>query len=197
MKKLYLEKSLAKYICFEVDEEIAKTSVDNFENLLNYIGTNIDYGKDYYAGNAYLAIRKKTDEILGIQNFKISKLRTSKQEVKSIRQCFKRKFIRRNKYIMKIPFKVSFIFEAIILLVSDINKEKPVPQNLLPLIGLSYGIAFYKKYIDEYMEHLDEIKDDYNNDPDNPTLKCRIELQNDFNSLSSPFAIRFQRREVS
>lgn len=191
MKKSYMEKSLTKYIRFEVDEDVALKGLDNFEHLLEYIGENMDFGRDYYAGNAYVAIKKKTNKILGVQNWKISKLKTSKNEVKSIRQCFNKIGFQKGKYLMKIPFKVTYIFEAIISLVNDISREKPIPQNLLPITGLSYGVAFYSKYIDEYSEHLDEIKNDFNEDPLNPTLRCRIELHNDFTAISSPFMVIF------
>lgn len=191
MKKSYIEKTLTKYIRFEVNEDIALKGLDNFEHLLEYIGENMDFGRDYYAGNAYVAIKKRTNEILGVQNWKTSKLRTSKYEIKSIRQCFKKIGFKKGKYLMKIPFKVTYIFEAIISLVNDISREKPIPQNLLSIAGLSYGVAFYSKYIDEYLEHLDEIKNDFNEDPLNPTLRCRVELQNDFTAISSPFMVIF------
>lgn len=192
MKKSYIEKSLTKYIRFEVSEKVAIQGSANFEHLLEYIGENMDFGREYYVGNAFIAIRKRTDEILGVSNLKISKLRTSKTEVKSIRQCFKKiNFRKKGKYLMKIPFKVTYIFEAIISLVEDISQEKPIPQDLLPLVGLSYGVAFYKKYIDEYSVHIDEIRNDFIEDPLNPTLKCRVELQNDFTAISSPFMVIF------
>ena len=191
MKKSYIEKTLTKYIRFEVNEDIALKGLDNFEHLLEYIGENMDFGRDYYAGNAYVAIKKRTNEILGVQNWKTSKLRTSKYEIKSIRQCLKKIGFKKGKYLMKIPFKVTYIFEAIISLVNDISREKPIPQNLLSIAGLSYGVAFYSKYIDEYLEHLDEIKNDFNEDPLNPTLRCRVELQNDFTAISSPFMVIF------
>ena len=191
MKKSYIEKSLTKYIRFEVDEDIALKGRDNFEHLLEYIGENMDFGRDYYAGNAYVAIKKRTNEILGVQSWKTSKLRTSKNEIKSIRQCFKKISFKKGKYVMKIPFKVTYIFEAIISLVNDISREKPIPQNLLSVEGLSYGVAFYSKYIDEYLEHFDEIKIDFKEDPLNPTLRCRAELQNDFTAISSPFMVIF------
>ena len=82
-----MEKSLTKYIRFEVDEDVALKGLDNFEHLLEYIDENMDFGRDHYAGNAYVTIKKKTNEILGVQNWKISKLGTSKNEVKSIRRC--------------------------------------------------------------------------------------------------------------
>ena len=105
MKKSYIEKSLTKYIRFEVSEKVAMLGSDNFEHLLEYIGENMDFGRYYYVGNAFIAIRKRTDEILGVSNLKISKLRTSKTEVKSIRQCFKK--INFRKSIIKIIFNKS------------------------------------------------------------------------------------------
>lgn len=194
MTKKDIAKSLTKYIRFEVDEDVALQGLDNFEHLLKYIGENLDFGRAYYAGNAYIAIKERTNEILGVQNLKISRLRTSKNEVKSIRQCFKIVGFKRGKYLMKIPFKVIFIFRAIVSLVSDISKEKPIPQDLLPVVGLSYGIAFYNKYITEYSEHVDEIRKNLDEDPLNPTLKCQAELQNDFISMDSPFMAIFEVR---
>lgn len=192
MKKSYLKNTPIKYIRFEVEEDIAKKDLDNFENLLKYIGNNIDFGRDNYAGNAYLAIIRRTNEILGLQNPRINRLRTTKSEVKSIRLCSEKKILKNGKYIMKIPFKVSYIFEAIISLINDITKDTPIPHDLIPFIGLSYGIAFYSKYISEYRDHYEEVKEDFNKNPFSASCKCKIELKNDFTSMDSPFIVIFQ-----
>ena len=57
-----------KYATFRVDASTALKGAENFEDLLRFIGVHKNYGRSYYAGNAYEAIRIRTDEILRLSN---------------------------------------------------------------------------------------------------------------------------------
>lgn len=180
-----------KYATFRVDASTALKGAENFEDLLRFIGVHKNYGRSYYAGNAYEAIRIRTDEILRLSNPKKSELRTRKREIQSIRQCFKCLLASSNEYKLKIPFKAEYIFQAIISLVDEICKEQALPLELRCFHGLTYGEVFYKKHIDEYMAHLDEVKEDYLNYSSNTLVKCRYQLYNDFTASSSSFMVVF------
>lgn len=184
MEKQLLKKEITKYARFGVTPEIAITGYDNFELLFKYIGDNSNANRKNYEGRAYYEIRKETDKLLKLTFIKDKKLKTSKAEVKTLRKCFKD--IVGNNYTMKIPYKISYIFKAIINIVERIEKTNPLPYELTHVLGLCYGVAFYEKYIKTYNRYYDEIKTDYllTN-----SCRCRYELKNDFESITSPFAV--------
>lgn len=186
MKKEYLEMEKYKYIHFKVSSDSVSYLNNSFEKLFRYIGENIDMGRKRYEGNAYAAIRKRTDELLLISNRKCCRLKTSKYEIKTIRKCFGHPYAKN--YVMKIPFKSTYIFSAIIELVNDIKQRTAFPNDLNRFISLCYGFAFYNDYIKTYESCYDEIKMDYHR---NEMGICMIELHNDFNSDDSPFMVEF------
>ncbi len=187
MNKKLLKHSIIKYMKFE--EEIPNCYNINFDYLLKYIGDNNDIcrSKDNPIANAYIAIKKKTDELLGV-NYKNDPLRTRKAEIKSVRMCFKNIFDKKH-LIMKIPFKISYIFEAIICLVEQIEKRVPLPNELACLKYETYRSNFYNSYYSKYINWY----------LSNEGIECRAdtnykkenELYNDFNSEGSPFLHEF------
>lgn len=183
MNKKMLKNELTKYARFIVSPETAITGYDNFELLFKYIGENSDANRKTYEGRAYYEIRKETDNLLKVSFIKDRKLKTSKSEVKTLRKCFKN--LLEDNYTMKIPYKISYIFKAIINIVERIETTKPLPYELTHVIGICYGVAFYNKYINTYNKHFDKIKNDFllTN-----YCRCRLELKNDFESPASPFA---------
>lgn len=185
MDKRYLEHSMIKYRRFDINDKWI--SNDNFDTLLCFIGqyNNIYKEKDNLIANAYIAIRKKTDEILRVKS-KHNTLKTTKAEIKSIRKSFN-KFIS-NDRIIKIPYKISFIFQAIFEIVEDIKKRVNLPDILKNIGNGTYRDKFYSKFYNRYMDW-------YNNDGrpyrEAPLYERDNELYNDFNAEDSYFLRQF------
>ena len=185
MDKKILQKEIFKYVRFEIPNDWDNTAFDNFNNLFQYIGEHVTNNKSSFEGKAYYEIRKKTDELLGVSNYKIHKLKTSKAEIKSFRKFFSTlKFGEKTK-IIRIPYKASYIFQAIIEIVDVIRHQYELPQNLIKLVDMSYGIAFYSEPLRIYDMNYDTIREEY------VLCKCSeccFQLKNDFHSLNSPFS---------
>lgn len=197
MDKKLLANAQQKYILFEVDEAFAQSCTIRIEFLFKYIGThsknetngkktvNKNRKKEHHIiGEAYKLIRARADQLLGVKS-KMDKLRVSKQEVKSVRQCFSCWAIRKgNYYQLKIPFKIWHIFKAITLIVEETKKEHPLPDELKEAVGKTYRVGFCNGQIEQYLDNYDRIVTDA---IDDSVSRCRCELLNDFESITSPF----------
>ena len=85
---------------------------------------------------------------------------------------------------MKIPFKIWHIFKAITLIVEETKKEHPLPDELKEAVGKTYRVGFYNGQIEQYLDNYDRIVTDA---IDDSVSRCRCELLNDFESITSPF----------
>lgn len=183
ISKKHILLSPRKYLWLQTSEEYSNI---NFSRLLDFIDKYSEYGKEHKYGNAYYRIRKVSNELFGVRPYSPTKLKISKHEIKSISNTFVSK-INGNTYI-KIPFKISYIFKAIISIVNDIKKDYNIefPDDLKHTINVAYGIAFYNKHIETYDIYFDGIQE---NDITKPGYRLKVELNNDFHSENSIFNI--------
>ncbi len=147
-KKHIINQGYYKYFNVDVvDKE--SFSGDDFDKLLEFIGRNRNYGRQTDKGNGYFAIRKRTDEILGLGK-RYYYLKTSKREVASLRKIYIS--IDGNTHnCIKIPYKLWYIFQAVCELVEDIEKEgNDIPEELKKLVGKTYKEAFYEMQANAY-----------------------------------------------
>lgn len=181
IKKKDLLLNPAKYLWLPISEEYSNI---NFSLLLEFIDEYSEYGKEHKYGNAYYRIRKESNKIFGVGFYSPMKLKTSKREIKSILNSTISKIDGRT-YI-KISFKISYIFKAIINIICYIEKDNNItlPSNLKQTINLTYGIAFYNKFIDAYDSFFDELQENYIN---SVGYRLKAELNNDFHSENSIF----------
>lgn len=170
-----------KYLWLQISEEYSNI---NFSFLLDFIEKYSDYGKDNRYGNAYYIIRKESNRLLGVGRYSPSKLKISKHEIKSIRSSFISKL--NGKQYIRIPYKISYIFKAIISIVANIKKEHNVSlsSDLQHTINLTYRIAFYEKYVEIYDTFFQDIQE---LSLDNKGYWLKAELYNDFHSEGSVF----------
>lgn len=171
----------SKYLWLPISEEYSNI---NFSLLLDFIDEYSEYGKEHKYGNAYYRIRKESNKIFGVGFYSPMKLKTSKREIKSILNSVISKI--NGKSYIKISFKISYIFKAIISIICDIEKDNNItlPSNLRQTFDLTYGIAFYKKFIEAYDAFFDELQE---NDINSVGYHLKAELNNDFHSENSIF----------
>ena len=88
-------------------------------------------------------------------------------------------------YYIRIPYKISYIFTAIINIVSEICQTEPIPHELENCVGQTYGMSFYSYYIEHYdLMYRQKFKED---------ARIYIErvnparIYNDFHSANSVF----------
>lgn len=181
IRKKNLLLSPRKYLWLQIPEEYSNI---NFSLLLDFIDKYSEYGKENKYGNAYYRIRKESNKLFGVGLYSPMKLKTSKREIKSIMNSVISK-INGNNYI-KISFKISYIFKAIITIIDNIKKDNNIklPNSLNHTINVSYGIAFYSKYINVYDSFFDELQEA---SIDSVGYSLKVELNNDFHSESSIF----------
>jgi hypothetical protein len=131
-----------------------------FDKLLLFIGKNKPYKNRNEYGSAYIAIKQKTNALLGLTK-KDLMLKTSKREIASIRFYYKNLNIQENDkspYVVKIPFKLEYIFRAIVILVEEIESEGiDIPNNLQHLVNQLYKTAFYNKQKEAYNDKYPTI----------------------------------------
>lgn len=170
-----------KYLWLQISEEYSNI---NFSLLLDFIDEYSEYGKEHKYGNAYYRIRKESNKIFGVGFYSPMKLKTSKREIKSILNSKISKID--GKSYLKISLKISYIFKAIVNIICDIEKDNNItlPSNLRQTINLTYGIAFYNKYIEAYDSFFDELQENYIN---SVGYRLKAELNNDFHSENSVF----------
>ena len=190
---LRFEKYFKVNVGYADTDGIGYTNID-FERLLNYIGGNhrdrIRYLKKHPGrqndGIAYILIRRKTDRLLGVWRWPVGKLGTSKREVSTIRRFYER---RKHQQVL-IPYKISYIFRAIIELLHEIwsdDKAPDIPPALFHCIGLTYRAAFYEDHIKAYYKAYNRTGEISLGD----TVKR--ELKNDFDAFDTPFREVFKR----
>ncbi len=170
-----------KYLWLQIPDEYSNI---NFLLLLDFIDEYSQYGKVNKYGNAYYRIRKETNRVFGIGSHSHIKLKTSKREIKSVMHSVISKSNGKN-YI-KISFKISYIFKAIINIINDIEKDNNIklPDNLKHTVGITYGVAFYEKYIEAYDSFFDKLNE---NNINSVGYHLKAELNNDFHSDNSIF----------
>lgn len=180
----------AKYITIELEGELTRYRNEHFEDLLIYIGAHYPAGTRNEIGCAYKKIKEKTDELLLVSKRNNRRIKTSKREIASIRQA-KYSLIKSTDehYYIRIPYKVSFIFAAIISIVDEISREDSSPAILRDCIGHTYRENFYEKHISEYLRMYHAVfkpqalLDEMYSDP--------AKLYNDFFSVGSVFNEQF------
>ncbi len=125
----------------------------NFSKLLFFIGSYRRQGVKNEIGSAYVVIRKKTDELLGLSKVH-GTIKTSKSEVKSVRFYYSRCRIVGNdddERFVKIPFKIAYIFMAIDLIVREIcSSGIRVPDDLKEFVNQTYLTSFYSVHTAAY-----------------------------------------------
>ena len=194
MNKRLLLSTFYKHLKIKV-EDMPNRENSSFGLLLNYIGKNNDVPKFFSSkldpvyvniSKAYDIIQKRTDELLGNKNLERPtiygfiikcKLKTSQKEIASIRYFIND---RRETYA-RIPYRVVFIFSAIVAILKEMkNRDNPpqIPDELKEYINKTYKSAFYNKQIEAYNRK-------YNEFPIEDEIKR--ELKNDFESPDSPF----------
>lgn len=139
------------------------------------------------------AIKERSDIILQKAWPKRIKIKTSKREIQSIRKSYNKRIIIGNGFYLKVPFKISYIFRAIIELIDEIDNSNSMDQELKRLKGMDYGTEFYAKHIDTYNNYYQEIDNRYRI---TGTGFCAKELINDFISKDSVFKNDFLWKEV-
>ena len=171
---LYLNKDNTEYRCNT-----------NFENLLFFIGQHRPCDNKNEIGSAYAIIREKTNELLGVSKKDFMR-RTSKKEIASLRYFYKNLNIKKHEefpFIAKIPFKLEYIFRAIIMILEEIEAEgNVIPRNLEHLVNQTYKTAFYKQQKEAYEERFGEIP---------IRFKAQRAIKDDFDSPNSSLNKKF------
>lgn len=171
-----------KYLWLEIEEEYSNV---DFSLLLDFIDKYSAYGKEKPYGNAYYRIRMKANQLFGVGKHSPMTLKTSKREIKSI-MCSTVSRLN-SKVYLKIPYKISYIFKAIIDIVDEIESNGvALPSELAHTVDVAYGIVFYGKYIDTYDSFSEELQD---NNRKFVGYRLKAELNNDFHCEDSIFDI--------
>lgn len=180
-----------RYVRIRLDGETVRYENANFTKLLQFIGENHPMNNRDPIGCAYKTIQRETDKLLRVSWRCNWKLKTSKKEVSSIRQA---KYWltegKDNHYYIRIPYKISYIFTAIINIVNELSKEKPIPSELKDCIGIAYGASFYSFHLDQYDRmYKKQFKEDakLSDAKRNPA-----KLYDEFHSPSNVFRYVFQ-----
>ncbi len=169
----------ANYLWLQIPEQYSNI---NFSLLLDFIEYYSDFGKDNRYGNAYYIIRKEANKFFGVGRYSPRKLKISKYEIKSLRNSYTSKL--NGKQYLKIPYKISYIFKAIISIIENIKIQNNVElsPDLQHTLNLTYRIAFYEKYVATYDAFYQEIlKLNFNSSG----YRLKAELHNDFHSEGS------------
>ncbi len=175
-KRLIVKEKVFKYYRVSLPLETPNSGNVNFEKLLNFIGTHKPYLDRNPIGSAYMIIRQKTDQILELRT-RNPILKTSKREIAAIRLYYKNIINTRRIYV-KIPFKVAYIFKAIVQIIEEIHNDGyEIPSELIPFVDTTYLAAFYKEYADAYDDCRDDIPID---------KEAERALNGDFHDENSP-----------
>ena len=125
----------SRYVRIILDGDSERYINANFDALLEYIGSRFPLEGRTSIGSAYVRIRKETDRLLQVSWRENWSLKTSKREIKSIRQSsYWLPEKRGQHYYIMIPYKIGFIFTAIVNIVSEISQKESIPSSL-PLIA--------------------------------------------------------------
>ena len=157
MNKEYIFK--ARYNKYKKVSEVNVQSDINvkFELLLTYIGTMMPYKNRNPIGSAYVRIMERTNGKLKISKRNLV-YRTRKREIAALRRYFYCEGEQTN-YMAKIPYKLEWIFKAIIELVDEIQTKEAgrLPENLAQFKNLTYRDAFYYEVYRAYEEIKDKL----------------------------------------
>lgn len=140
---------LFKYMWIEIPEQYVNY---NFSELLQFIDSYSEYYekcKPY--GNAYQRIKEVANRLYGVGRYSNPKLKTSKRELRSILHSVTSKI--NGKQYIKIPYKIAYVFKAIVLIVDEIkelNNIEKLPSSLESTVGLTYSAAFYAYHTTVY-----------------------------------------------
>lgn len=185
-----LSKIHFRYVRIRLDNEYTRYENIDFTNLLVFIGKNNPIGDRNAIGCAYRVIQKETDRLLHVSWLKNHNLKTSKREISSIRMS--KYWIpegRGKHYFIRIPYKISYIFTAIINIIKKISETEAIPHELEKCIGLAYGVSFYAYHIEKYdLMYRQRFKEDarLHIERSNPA-----KLFNEFHSHNSVFEVLF------
>lgn len=175
-KQLIFTEGYNKYYKVELPDQSSNINNDSFNKLLYFIGTYRPHNNRNEIGSAYVIIRQRTDGLLDL-NGKHPVLKTSKREIAAIRFYYRKKDDKKNLYA-KIPFKIAFIFKAIVTIVEEIEKDgHEIPEYLVEFINQTYLKAFYKEYAQAYDNCIKTI-------PVEEKAQCA--LKDDFHGRFSP-----------
>lgn len=180
-KKIIYKEGYNKYLRISLPKE--ETNIDNvdFDELLKFIGEYMPYKDRDPIPSAYMAIRQKTNQLLGL-DWRNHILRTSKREIASLRFFYKSNDSD-HPLVVKIPYKLAYIFKAISLLVEEIkSKGGNIPDKLTHLINKTYRLAFYQEQTKAY----DAIKDTFPIEAQ-PQRELNGDLHNPHSSLNQIF----------
>lgn len=175
-KKLIYGQGYNKYLRISLPKETTNTVNANFDELLKFIGKYIPYKDKDPIPSAYMVIRKKTNQLLGL-DWRNQILRTSKREIAALRFYYKNNDLE-HPLLIKMPYKLAYIFKAILLLVEEIKaKGVSIPSELTPLINKTYRLAFYSQQTKAY----DAIENKLHED-----AEAQLALYGDLHNANSP-----------
>lgn len=178
------------YFKMDIPPVDAVCMYSNMEALLVFIGTHREHNRWNALGNAYYELRKRTDKKLKVSRWMCrSKLRTSKSEVKAL-VCAKKKPRNSSIVEMRIPYKSYYILESIVDCVDELvfRDKVEIPQDLRPLCGELYRIAFMKRQIDLYETEFRSKKKEWEQRD-----FIAWYLHDDFFASGSPFNKKFTK----
>lgn len=146
-----LQKIEYTYVRITENDTYTRYTNDNFDELLIFIGNHFPTIGRTPIGSAYVKIRKETDKLLHVSWPYNQKLKTSKREIISIRRSFYWLPTHKGEhYYTKIPYKIGFIFTAIVNIISEIAQKESIPASLNKYIGKTYSLSFYNHQIELY-----------------------------------------------
>lgn len=173
-----------KYYKVALLSNVIKENNVDMDVLLTFIGKHMPYRDRNEIGSAYVRIREIVNTTLNLKKSD-GFLYTSKREVASIRKYYKyllKQESHSTKYVM-IPYKIAYIFSAIIQLVEIIhNQGIDYPSEIKNLIGKEYKVAFYNDHMEAY----------YASFPISPNQTAQLALKSDFEGAFSPLNHIFQ-----
>lgn len=158
-KKIIFEQGYYKYYRASLPVGTPNSGNGNFDNLLSFIGEQLPYKDRNAIGSAYVAIKKRTNSLLGV-NWWNPIIKTSNNEIASIRFFYETSD---SVLYVKIPYKIDYLFKAIALLLDEIKASgAEVPLSLQPLVDKTYLLAFYNPHRSAYILNKESI--DINNE---------------------------------
>ena len=182
-KRLIFAEGCNKYYKASLPTGISNYGNENFYKLLQFIGMHRPYGDKNEIGSAYIVIRQRTNQLLGL-SWSNRVLRTSKREVVALRRYFNKGGKNSEELFVKIPFKVAYIFMAIAQIIEEIHSAGfDIPTSLKSLVNETYSKAFYKEYVNAYDNSKDDIPED---------KAAQKALNNDFHGPFSPLNTVFK-----
>lgn len=190
------------YVRITLEDEIERYININFDFLLKTIGSHFPVSGKDDIGSAYIRIQEETHKVIKEAKDKWMEenkgkrnktkvihfpynLHVSKQEIKSIRFA-KEWLIGKDKFYIRIPYKVSYIFIAIINLVDKMKQLNfSIPDELKRCVNNTYAVSFYNKYIDEFRK---KYNGDYKKHSNQEAMGYPAELyESDFDATNNVF----------